>query len=52
MHLGEAKVAALLADGGLVVDLADEDRIVGALASSLRETYHPHASILAQTGPQ
>ena len=52
MDFREAQVATLLADGGLVVHLADEDRIVGPLATGLCDAYHSHASILAQTGAQ
>jgi hypothetical protein len=52
VHLGEAQVATFLTDGGLVIDLADEDRIVGPLAPGLCDAYHPHMTILAQTGGQ
>ena len=50
MHFGKPQIAALLADGRLVVDLPDEDRVVRPLSSGLRDAYHPHTSILAQTG--
>ena len=50
MHFGKPQIAALLADGRLVVDLPDEDRVVRPLSSGLRDAYHPHTPILAQTG--
>src|SRR5687768_16991303 len=50
VHLREAQVAALLAHGGLVVDLSDEYRVLRPLASGLGHPYDAHPSILAQTG--
>ena len=41
VHLGEAQIAALL---------ADEDGVVGTFAPGFGHAYHPHAPILAQTG--
>jgi hypothetical protein len=52
MDLGEAQVAAVLADDGLGVDLTDKDRVLGRLPPGFRDADHPHAPILAQTGAQ